>query len=55
MNPYFTDPGMLDRIVDAAGRGVDVRLLVSERSNNAPADAALTPDDLVDHLLLGGQ
>ncbi len=41
MNPYFTDPGMLDRIVDAAGRGVDVRLLVSERSNNAPADAAL--------------
>lgn len=41
MNPYFTDPGMLDRIVDAAERGVAVRLLVSERSNNAPADAAL--------------
>ncbi len=41
MNPYFTDPGMLDRIVDAAERGVTVRLLVSERSNNAPADAAL--------------
>ncbi len=41
MNPFFTDPGMLDRIVDAAERGVDVRLLVSERSNNAPADAAL--------------
>ena len=41
MNPYFTDPGMIDRIVDAAERGVRVRLLVSERSNNAPADAAL--------------
>ncbi|MDQ3442778.1 MAG: phosphatidylserine/phosphatidylglycerophosphate/cardiolipin synthase family protein, partial [Chloroflexota bacterium] len=41
MNPYFTDPGMLDRIVAAAERGVAVRLLVSERSNNAPADAAL--------------
>lgn len=41
MNPYFTDPGMVDRIVDAAERGVAVRLLVSEQSNNAPADAAL--------------
>lgn len=41
MNPYLTDPGMIDRIVDAAGRDVRVRLLVSEESNNAPADAAL--------------
>ena len=41
MNPYFTDPGMLDRIVEAAERGVEVRLVVSEQSNNAPADAAL--------------
>jgi cardiolipin synthase len=41
MNPYFTDPGIIDLIVDAANRGVHVRLLVSERSNNAPADAAL--------------
>jgi cardiolipin synthase A/B len=41
MNPYFTDPGILDRIVDAAERGVDVRILVSEKSNNPPADAAL--------------
>jgi cardiolipin synthase len=41
MNPYFTDPGVIDLIVDAANRGVHVRLLVSERSNNAPADAAL--------------
>lgn len=41
MNPYFTDPGMLDRIVAAAERGVDVRILVSEKSNNPPANAAL--------------
>jgi len=41
MNPYLTDPGMLDRIVDAADRGVNVRLLVSKRTNNPPADAAL--------------
>lgn len=41
MNPYFTDPGMIDRIVDAGERGVDVRILVSEESNNKPADAAL--------------
>ncbi len=41
MNPYFTDPGMIDLIVDAANRGVHVRLLVSEQSNNVPADAAL--------------
>jgi cardiolipin synthase len=42
LNPYFTDPGIIDRVVDAAERGVDVRLLVSAKSNNAPADAALT-------------
>jgi cardiolipin synthase len=41
MNPYFTDAGMLDRILDAAERGVQVRLLVSAKSNNEPADAAL--------------
>jgi cardiolipin synthase A/B len=41
MNPYFTDPGMLDRIVAAAERGVKVRILVSRKSNNPPADAAL--------------
>lgn len=41
MNPYFTDPGMIDRIVEAAERGVDVRILVSQESNNKPADAAL--------------
>lgn len=41
MNPYFTDPGMIDRIVEASKRGVDVRILVSVESNNKPADAAL--------------
>lgn len=41
MNPYFTDPGMTDRITDAAERGARARLLVSEESNNPPADAAL--------------
>lgn len=41
MNPYFTDPGMIERIADASKRGVDVRILVSEESNNKPADAAL--------------
>jgi cardiolipin synthase len=41
MNPYLTDPDMIDRIVDAAERGADVRLLVSQRSNNPPALAAL--------------
>jgi cardiolipin synthase len=41
MNPYITDAGMIERIVDAADRGVAVRLLTSEASNNEPADAAL--------------
>lgn len=41
MNPYFTDRGMIDRIADASKRGVDVRILVSQESNNKPADAAL--------------
>jgi cardiolipin synthase len=41
MNPYFTDRGMLERIVDAGKRGVRVRILVPVESNNPPADAAL--------------
>jgi cardiolipin synthase len=41
MNPYFTDPGIIDRVVAAAERGVKVGILVSQASNNAPADAAL--------------
>ncbi|HVL25584.1 MAG TPA: phosphatidylserine/phosphatidylglycerophosphate/cardiolipin synthase family protein [Thermomicrobiales bacterium] len=41
MNPYLTDPGIIDRIVDAGKRGVKVRVLVSAKSNNAQGDAAL--------------
>ena len=41
MNPYLTDRGMIDRIVAAAHRGVQVRVVVSRTSNNAQATAAL--------------
>ena len=41
MNPYLTDSGMIERILAAARRGVRVRVVVSERSNNAQARAAL--------------
>ena len=41
MNPYLTDPGMIDRIISAAERGVKVRIVVPGISNNVPADAAL--------------
>jgi len=41
MNPYVTDRGMIERILAAAGSGVKVRLVVSERSNNGAATAAL--------------
>jgi cardiolipin synthase len=41
MNPYLTDRDMLERIIAAARRGVRVRLVVSETSNNAQASAAL--------------
>jgi len=41
MNPYLTDRDMLERILAAARRGVRVRLVVSETSNNAQAAAAL--------------
>jgi cardiolipin synthase len=41
MNAYLTDPEMVERILAAARRGVDVRLVVSETSNNAQATAAL--------------
>src|SRR3954453_19925595 len=40
-NPYLTDKGAIGRILAAARRGVKVRVLVSERSNNAQAGAAL--------------
>ena len=41
MNPYLTDRGMIDRIVAAARRGVQVRVVISKTSNNAQATAAL--------------
>ena len=41
MNPYVTDGDMIDRIVAAARRGVQVRLVISQKSNNAQATAAL--------------
>jgi cardiolipin synthase A/B len=41
MNPYVTDGPMIDRIVAAAQRGVQVRLVISQKSNNAQATAAL--------------
>jgi cardiolipin synthase len=41
MNPYLTDADMIQRITAAARRGVDVRVVVSESSNNTQATAAL--------------
>ena len=41
MNPYLTDRDMIDRIVAAARRGVQVRVVISKTSNNAQATAAL--------------
>jgi cardiolipin synthase len=41
MNPYLTDREMIERILAAARRGVKVRIVVSETSNNPQASAAL--------------
>ena len=41
MNPYLTDSDMIGRILAAAKRGVAVRLVVSQTSNNSQATAAL--------------
>jgi len=41
MNPYLTDRGVVERILAAARRGVKVRVIVSEKSNNPQATAAL--------------
>ena len=41
MNPYFTDADMIQRVIAAAKRGVKVRIVVSEKSNNTQATAAL--------------
>jgi cardiolipin synthase len=50
MNPYVTDRDIYDRILAAARRGVEVRIVVSETSNNRQASAALRHqyDDLRD-------
>ena len=44
INPYVTDRGMVNRILAAARRGVAVRIVVAEKSNNAQAAAALRHD-----------
>ena len=41
MNAYLTDRDMIERILAAARRGVNVRIVVSETSNNPQASAAL--------------
>jgi cardiolipin synthase len=41
MNPYLTDADMIQRLIAAARRGVKVRIVVSQTSNNPQADAAL--------------
>jgi cardiolipin synthase len=41
MNPYFTDADMIQRVIAAAKRGVKVRIVVSQKSNNTQATAAL--------------
>jgi cardiolipin synthase len=41
MNPYLTDGAMVGRILAAARRGAKVRVVISQRSNNGLATAAL--------------
>src|SRR5699024_9709947 len=41
LNPYLSDHGTIDRVVDAAKRGVETQVVVPGTSNNPPADAAL--------------
>ncbi len=41
MNPYLTDRDMVERLLVAARRGVNVRVVVSEESNNPQATGAL--------------
>jgi cardiolipin synthase A/B len=50
MNAYVTDRDVVERVIAAARRGVDVRLVVSETSNNTQASAALRHryDDLIE-------
>ena len=42
MNPYLTDADMIQRLVAAADRGVHVRVVVAETSNNKYAEAGLS-------------
>jgi cardiolipin synthase A/B len=44
VNPYLTDDDMIDRIAAASARGVEVRLFVSENSNNPTTQHALEHD-----------
>ncbi len=50
MNPYVADRDMIERIIRAAERGADVRVITSKESNNAPAAWAMKHryDDLLD-------
>jgi cardiolipin synthase len=41
MNPYVTDSDMIQRVIAAAKRGVKVRIVTSQTSNNPQATAAL--------------
>lgn len=41
MNPYLTDSDVIGRILGAATRGVQVRIVVSQKSNNFLATSAL--------------
>lgn len=40
VNPYLTDTGMISQIIEAGRRGVAVRIVASERSNNLLASMA---------------
>jgi cardiolipin synthase A/B len=41
INPYLTDPDIVERVLGAARRGVKVRIVVSQKSNSFAATAAL--------------
>ena len=41
LNPYLSDPGIIESLIAAAKRGVDVRVVVPGTSNNPPADSAM--------------
>ncbi len=49
-NPYLTDADIIQRVIAAAERGVEVRVVVAETSNNKYAEAALSHHyrDLID-------